>query len=196
MCWRSQRNSRALIRTSPGWQLVNSVLRIGVLYSCTKECKLVPVPSGHWEQIHMAHTLTLKRALSVAPQCNFPQSIEKQAGLMTRPTRTAVLFVCVRACACVCESEHVCVSPKVIFCYYNKKSAKSLETTIHTHSHKNSDIQSEHFILKPHLRAKYGVPTGDLIIALVFSFNTSHAFRHGSTTIANNYLLLIQTMKL
>lgn len=59
MCWRSQRNSRALIRTSPRWQLVNSVLRKGVLYSCTKECKLVPMPSGHWEHIHMAHTLTL-----------------------------------------------------------------------------------------------------------------------------------------
>lgn len=58
MCWRSQRNSRALIRTSPIWQLVNSVFRIGVLYSYTKECKLVPVPSGHWERIHMAHTLT------------------------------------------------------------------------------------------------------------------------------------------
>lgn len=59
MCWRSQRNSRALIRTSPRWQLVNSVLRKGVLYSCTKECKLVPMPIGHWEQIHMAHTLSL-----------------------------------------------------------------------------------------------------------------------------------------
>lgn len=47
MCWRSQRNSRPLIRASPRWQLVNSVLRIGVLYSYTKECKLVLVPSGH-----------------------------------------------------------------------------------------------------------------------------------------------------
>lgn len=157
MCWRSQRNSRALIRTSPGWQLVNSVLRIGVLYSHTKECKLVPVPSGHWERIHMAHTLSLKCAWSVALQWNFPQSKEKQAGLMTRPTRTAVLFVCVRVCACVRESEHV-RSPKVIFCYDNKKSAESLETAItQTHSRKNTDIQSKHFILKPQLRAKYGV---------------------------------------
>ena len=107
MCWRSQRNSRALIRTSPGWQLVNSVLRIGVLYSHTKECKLVPVPSGHWERIHMAHTLTLECTLRVAPQCNFPQSKEKQAGLMTRPTRTAVLFVCVWVCASV-SRERMC----------------------------------------------------------------------------------------
>lgn len=66
MCWRSQRNSRALIRTSPGWQLVNSVLRIGVFYSYTKECKLVPVPSGLWKPIHMARSLTLLHSESCA----------------------------------------------------------------------------------------------------------------------------------
>lgn len=47
MCWRSQRNSRALIRTSLGGQLVNSVLRIGVFYLYTKECKLAALPSEH-----------------------------------------------------------------------------------------------------------------------------------------------------
>lgn len=89
MCWRSQRNSRALIRTSPRWQLVNSVLRKGVLYSCTKECKLVPMPSGHWEQIHMAHTLTLFWNTHWVPLwCNF--LTEKQAQII-RPTRAALM---------------------------------------------------------------------------------------------------------
>lgn len=139
MCWRSQRNSRALIRTSPGWQLVNSVLRIGVLYSCTKECKLVPVPSGHWERIHMAHTLTLKCTLRVAPQCNFLQSKGKQAGLMTRPTRTAVLLVRVRVCVCACESKHV-RSLRVIFHYDKKKvRLKSEDWTLFHSSTKASD---------------------------------------------------------
>lgn len=91
MCWRSQRNSRALIRTSPRWQLVNSVLRKGVLYSCTKECKLVPMPSGHWEQIHMAHThFILKHASGVPLWCKFLK--EKQAQLM-RHTRTVCAFI-------------------------------------------------------------------------------------------------------
>lgn len=90
MCWRSQTNSGALIRTSAGRQLVNSVYRIGVLYPRTKECKLAPVPSGHWERIHMALTALSSIALRPAPQCNFPQSKGKQAGLMARPTRTAV----------------------------------------------------------------------------------------------------------
>lgn len=85
MCWRSQRNSRALIRTSPRWQLVNSVLRKGVLYSCTKECKLVPMLSGHWEQIHMAHThFILKYAMSVPLWCNF---LKEKPAQITRPSR-------------------------------------------------------------------------------------------------------------
>lgn len=140
MCCRSQSNSRALIRNSPGWQLVNSVPRIGVLYSYTKECKLVPVPSGHWERIHMAHTLALKRALRVAPQCKFPQSKEKQAGLMTRPTRTAVLFVCVRLCAsvCVCVSLSTCGHQRS-FSAITTKSLVEVSKTQTTRVHTNPD---------------------------------------------------------
>lgn len=171
MCWRSQRNSRALIRTSPGWQLVNSVLRIGVFYSGTKECKLVPMPSGHWEPIHMARTLTLKRELRVALQCNFPQSKEKQAGLMTRPTRTSVLFVCERESVCVRVSLSTC-GHQGSFSAVTKKQKSLVEFSRAQTSctHTEPCVQSKHFILKLHLRAKNGVPTGDLI-ALVLSFS-------------------------
>lgn len=143
MCWRSQRNSRALIRTSPGWQLVNSVLRIGVLYSCTKECKLAPMPSGHWERIHMAHTLSLKCALSVALQCNFPQSKEKQAGLMTRPTRTSAVGLC--QCAQVCVSLSTCRQQGS----YSAMTTKSLAEVLRPRSAQKTAVQPEHLIWKP-----------------------------------------------
>lgn len=96
MCWRSQRNSRALIRTSTGWQLVNSVLRIGVYYSYTKKCKLVPVPSGLWKPIHMARSL-IPCTGRVTPQCNFPQSKGKKTTRVDDKAHPHSCFVCAAA---------------------------------------------------------------------------------------------------
>lgn len=155
MCWRSQRNSRALIRTSPGWQLVNSVLRIGVLYSRTKECKLVPAPSGHWELIHMARTIALEHALRIAPQCKFPQSKDK-TGTANDKAHPHSCFVSSCANACVWERERACATVSLSTCgdqgslsaLATKKSGRSLKSSNHTHT------QLKHFILKLHLRAE------------------------------------------
>lgn len=56
----------------------------------------------------MARSLAPECTLREAVQCNFPQSKEKQAGLKTRPTRTAVLLCPgAQVWTLVCESEHV-----------------------------------------------------------------------------------------
>lgn len=124
MCWRSQRNSRALIRTSPGWQLVNSVLRIGVYYSYTKKCKLVPVPSGLWKPIHMARSLILCTGRG-APQCNFPQSKEEKTTRADDKAHPHSCFVCATAhWLYFWEFKHVWVF--FFFCFDNKKSNRKV----------------------------------------------------------------------
>lgn len=108
MCWRSQRNSRALIRTCPGQQLVNSVLRIGVLYSHTMECKLVPLPSGHWEQIHMAHTLpeTSIEGCTAMQLTSIKRKTSKDNDESFLHSCFLSLFVCACVCMCVWVQPH------------------------------------------------------------------------------------------
>lgn len=113
-------------------------------------------PSAEWTlrtDPHGTHTLS-QMCMECCTAMKLPSIKRKTSRTNDKAHPHSCCVCCVRACACVRESEHV-RSPKVIFCYDNKKSAKSLETAIHKHVHAN--IQSKHFISKPHLRAKYGV---------------------------------------
>lgn len=179
MCWRSQRNSRALIRTSLGGQLVNSVLRIGVLYLFTKECKLAPVPSEHWEPIHMGHSLTLR----FAPQCNLPQSKAKQAGLMTRPTHSCFVHIWVWVWACVVTKGS-----------FSAGATKSLQEVWRADELTRTivGVPLKHFILKLHEMAKYQAPL--IIIIRHLRPDTGKHFKAPPSDLITALGLLLKTL--
>lgn len=71
-------------------------------------------PSAEWTlrtDPHGTHTHSQTRIESCTAMQLPSITKKKQAGLMARPTRTAVLFVCVRVCVsgqCVCVSLSTC----------------------------------------------------------------------------------------
>lgn len=127
---------------------------------------------------------------------------EKQAGLMTRPTRTAVLFVCVRVCAslfvCMCVSFSTCGRQGSFstMTTTTKKFGLSVKSSNHTHPHPlaNTARQLKHLVLQTHHRAKNGVVISSWLLSYFFYQTPLMIFHWSNGKTADKYILLVQTM--